>query len=44
MSKNMLDLTKWNLHSDSPMLYYYLGGRKMAEIHDTNLQHFPRKK
>lgn len=33
-----------NLHSDSPLLYYYIGGRKKADYRDTNLQHFPRKK
>lgn len=33
-----------NLHSDSPMLYYYLGGWKIADYRDTNLQHFLRKK
>ncbi len=33
-----------DLHSFSPMLYYYLGGRKTADYRDTNLQHFPRKK
>ena len=33
-----------DLHSFSPVLYYYLGGRKTADYRDTNLQHFPRKK
>lgn len=33
-----------NLHFDSPMLYYYLSGRKKRIIRDTNLQHFPWEK